>query len=68
MKINIWDFHAAERLRVTCTDGDVWEGRVIAIDDVEENEGDAEDSLVLETSDGRCVGFFPSEICSIERL
>ena len=67
MPINIWDFQGVKRVRVTCMDGDVLEGRVITIEDAEENEGDTEDSLVLETVSGKCIGLFPSDIRSIER-
>lgn len=64
---NIWDFQGAARIRVTCIDGETLEGRVLAVEDAEENEDDTEDSLVLETADGRCIGLFPSEIRKIER-
>ena len=68
MKVNIWEYSGAKRIRVTCMSGNVWEGKVLTIEDAEENEGDTEDSLVIETEDGRIIGLFPSEICNIEKF
>lgn len=62
--MNIWDFNY-QKVRLTYKDGDVFAGRIIEISPAEDEE-QGEDCVALELSDGRIIGFYESEIKSIE--
>ncbi|MBD5103221.1 MAG: hypothetical protein HDT27_11165 [Subdoligranulum sp.] len=72
-KINIWEYVGAENIQITCTTGEIFEGDVVCVDDVEElydaeEPCDAvEDEITIETPDGKFIGFRPSEILEIKR-
>lgn len=66
--INIWEWAYKDNIRITTVDGQVYDGSVIDITDVEETYGDPEDSITLEQKSGRIIGFYPSEIKSIENI
>lgn len=69
--INVWDYQDVEgKVKLTCTDGQVFVGNMGEITDVgEESEdyGFGEDSLTI-YSDRRAIVFPQSEIKSIEIL
>ena len=66
--LNSWEYQGTNRIRVICVDGTVLEGRVLTVEDAEENEGDTEDCFVLETANGACFGLYPTEIHRIEQF
>lgn len=66
--VNIWNYADAEKIQITCISGDIYEGNVVCIDDAEEMYDATEDEITIETSDGKFVGFKPSEIEKIREL
>ena len=64
--MSIWDFNNRD-VRLTDTDGDVFFGTIIEISPAEDEER-GEDCVSLESDDGRIIGFYTSEIKSIERI
>lgn len=62
--MNIWDFNY-QKVRLTDKDGDIFVGSIIDISPAED-EDLGEDCAALELSDGRIIGFYESEIKSIE--
>lgn len=66
--IDVWSFSGAGRVRLTCTDGEVYEGAVLEVCEPEE-DGIQEDSITVELEqDGGIIGFAASEIEKIERI
>jgi len=66
--INIWAFKDASRIRVTDTNGRVFVGALITIDDASEYEDNTEDMLSIQTDDGRAIGFAQSEVVEIQQI
>lgn len=66
-KINIWEYVGAENIQITCTTGEIFEGNVVCVNDVEEMYDAVEDEITIETPDGKFIGFCPSEILGIKR-
>ena len=64
--VNIWDY-IYRIVRLTDKRGSVYTGDVIEISPAEDI-GETEDNLSLELKNGRILGFFPSEIESIQIL
>lgn len=66
--MNIWDFQYEFKhsIKLTDKDGDTFIGKLIEIMDTDEMDTD-EARVVLETKDG-IIGFWESEIASIEVL
>ena len=65
--IDIWKYaNTLPTVVLTAVDGQVFRGDIIYVEDAEENDGDPGDNLVLETKDGKIIGFLPEEIASIE--
>lgn len=64
--MNIWDYQYEYKhdLKLTDKDGDVFVGRLLDIMDTDEMDTE-EPRVTLETSDG-IIGFWESEIASIE--
>lgn len=65
--VDVWSFSGAGKVRLTCTDGEVYEGVVLEVCEPEE-DGILEDSITIELKDGRIIGFAAGEIEKIERL
>ena len=65
--VDVWNFSGAGKVRLTCTDGEVYEGAVLEVCEPEE-DGIREDSITVELEDGRIIGFAASEIEKIERI
>lgn len=65
--MNIWEYRYENDIRITTTDGKVYEGNVITIDDAEENEDMTEDEIVVETHEGSIVGLKQSEVAEIQK-
>jgi len=67
--INVWDYQEAENIRVTTVDDEIFSGKVISVDDVEEESdlGFDEDSISIWDGE-RAIGLKQSEIKSIEVL
>lgn len=64
--VNIWDFVNAKKVKITDVDGNEFSGNVVAIFDKDETY-DEEDSMDISVN-GKCMGFFPSEIKKIEKI
>lgn len=64
--VNIWDYQFAKNVRITCKDGDVYEGPVAHVLDKEDTE-EEEDCICLEMGT-YVLGLYPSEIEKIEYL
>ena len=52
-------------LRIVTDDGEVYEGFTVNVDYAEDNAS-GEDELVIETKDGRFIGFAESKIKSVD--
>ena len=65
--VNVWDYNSARNVRLTCVDGEVYEGLVLEVCESEE-DGMQEDSITIEVKDGRIIGFGASEIEKIEQI
>lgn len=65
--VNVWDYVGAKKIRITDEKNRVHEGSVVAVFDSEETYDD-EDSIVIVNHEGKHIGFFPSEIQSIEHI
>lgn len=63
---NIWDFVNAKRVKITDMDNEEFVGDVVAIFDKDETY-DEEDSIDISVN-GKCIGFFQSEIKEIEEI
>lgn len=64
--INVWKFCDSNRVKLTDTDGNVYIGDVVIVDDAEET-GDPEDGITI-YAEGRYLGFLQSEIADIKEL
>lgn len=64
--IDIWKFHDSDKIKLTDTDGNVYIGNVVIVDDAEET-GDPEDGITIYV-EGRYLGFLQSEIAEIQEL
>ncbi len=64
--VDVWSFSGAGKVRLICTDGEVYEGTVLEVCEPEE-DGIREDSITIELEDGRIIGFAAGEIDNIER-
>ncbi|MCD7831629.1 MAG: hypothetical protein LUI01_05130 [Firmicutes bacterium] len=60
----LWDYVDAHVLKITTKEGKEFVGELVSIFDTEENECD-EDDITIKVG-GLYIGFFPSEIESIE--
>lgn len=65
--VNIWDYQNANKIKLTDISGKEWVGYVIVLTDQEEDEEATEDSITIRV-DGDYIGFYESEITSIEVL
>ncbi len=65
--VDVWGFSGAGKIRLTCTDGEVYEGAVLEVCEPEE-DGMLEDSITIELKDSRIIGFAAGEIEKIERI
>ncbi len=65
--VNIWDYQNANKIKLTDISGKEWVGYVIDLTDQEEDEEATEDSITIRV-DGDYIGFYESEITSIEVL
>lgn len=66
--VNIWDFAwELGKVKIITNDGKTFVGDTLCVLDSEEAD-DEEDSITIEMKDGRIIGFYPSEISSIERI
>lgn len=65
--MNIWDYNGEKNIRIKTKTGNEYIGDVVSVFDAEETY-DSEDSITIVTDLGQYIGFFPSEIESIERM
>ena len=65
--VDVWSFSGAGKVKLTCTDGEVYDGAVLEVCEPEE-DGMLEDSITIELKDGRIIGFAAGEIENIERI
>lgn len=65
--VDVWDFYDASNVKLTCTNGKVYEGLVLEVCEPEE-DGLPEDSISIEMEDGRIYGIMASQIEEIERI
>lgn len=65
--VNIWDYRNANKVKLVDISGKEWVGYVIDLTDQEEDEEATEDSITIRV-DGDYIGFYESEITSIEVL
>lgn len=65
--INVWEYSDLGRVKVTCTDNQVFIGELTSIDD-EEESGLGEDGISIFSESGQYIGIGQSEIESIQRL
>lgn len=68
--INVWDYQEVVKVKITTTDGVTFEGKVVSVDDAEDESPDYgfnEDSISI--TDGRgIVGIKQSEIKRVQIL
>jgi len=64
--VNIWKYYDSGKIQLTTTDGKVYIGYVVSVEDTEETY-DPEDSITIYAY-GEYYGFLQSEIAEIEEL
>lgn len=65
--INLWDYVNSRKVKIIDIDGNIFEGSVVCVTDSEENETD-EDDIAIQIDEYTIVGFYQSEIRSIENV
>ncbi|RDU21932.1 hypothetical protein [Anaerosacchariphilus polymeriproducens] len=65
--VNIWDFANSSIVKLRTIEGNEYKGKVVCVDDAEEDEEVTEDSITIDVK-GKYIGFNQSEIEIIEEV